>query len=192
MPRLKHLILVGGAGTGTNQAHFAPQHIDESAAIRPTPGCAAKARPESTGNLPWRPASHRPVGGHQMIQMFPMDRGVGIDLHGAELEAEKARPQWPMRSWRNRAGPGETNLTQSGDQNSQRQPNRRGHQDQGAIQNTLPRRHPAAGDAIRNIVNFLLRGAITSDRIHTIWRRAVSGKVGIMLSLPAVAQTVPP
>ena len=28
-----------------------------------------------------------------MIQMLPMHRGVGIDLHGAELEAEKARPQ---------------------------------------------------------------------------------------------------
>ena len=87
-----------------------------------------------------------------MIQMFPVDRGVGIDLHGAELEAEKARSQVADAFLAEQGRAGRNQFHPSRDQRSQWQPNRRGHHNQCAIQNTLPRRRPAVSDMVGDTV----------------------------------------
>ena len=103
-----------------------------------------------------------------MIQMLAMNRRIGVHLHRAKFEAEKARSQMsdPFLAEQGRAG--RNQLHPSRNRRPQRQPYRRGNEDKCAIQNALPERHSAVCDTIRNTDSPLLGVLIHNHAILTV------------------------
>ena len=157
---------MGGAGTGSHEAHLAEDHVEKLWQFIE----AARAKEPSSGNHAGISddieLGHPAVGLHQLIEVILVALGVRIDLHASKLKHHKAPSLKADAFLLKEDRPWRRNLDPECDRDHDRQPCGESEKDEDKIESAFPAR------GLRTIDNggFDLRALVTGvcDPVHSI------------------------